>query len=203
VKVGFALIPDDPGALVAAQRDVAARFDLRPTLGLQANLPHVTLLQVWLRDGVDLQGVLEQLSAAPHTLMLGDVSARAPGWVFLDVVRTDALMDLHLELLALLEPALIPGTPGQASGWETYTPSERQTFLRYGSRSVGPAYAPHITLGRNQEADPAALISAFVAALPRHGVRHDVGVSWLTAYRKGPDGCHAETLARHPIPDQR
>lgn len=199
MKVGFALIPDRVTDLVAAQRDVAARFEVRPTLGLRENLPHVTLLQAWLPADLDLQGVLDELPRAPDTLALGDVSARPTGWVFLDVVRTAALHALHLALLDRLRPVLIPGTPDQASGWATYTATERSTFLRYGSRSVGDAYHPHITLGRNDRAERAALISAFRSALRARQIGHELDVRWLTAYRKGADGCHAQTLAQRPL----
>lgn len=109
-RLFVALLPPQPiqDQVKAMQQEVADRYGSRAAL---RSPPHITLQPPFEWPSTELFGISEALTAfasqhRPLTLTLSGFRAFAPRVIFVDVVRSPDLLNLHSALLAHIEQAL-------------------------------------------------------------------------------------------------
>lgn len=201
--LGIALLPSAGHRTTAIhlQREVGGDHVLRPPLSPEGNLPHVTVFQGPFLDSLDPAAELDRIVAAvdtPERIVLAShgVVHQPTGWVFLSLERPSLLERIQQATLKVLEPYLDRAAFDPSKDVSRFTPDERESFERYGYRYTGPAYAPHITLGRAEEAVAVEL----VRSTPE---RVDVPGTWVfdrfSFYVMGENGAHAEILEERTL----
>ncbi|MEU2021866.1 2'-5' RNA ligase family protein [Streptomyces sp. NPDC016469] len=203
-RLGIALLPcpDHTRAAVRLQQDLGAAGEpLRPVLSEDGNLPHLTVFQGWLDDGLEPGPLLERIAASlslPAAISLASAGLvhQPTGWLFMSVERPALLGKLQETVIGLVGPHLDRSAFDTAQDMSHFTDAERASYARYGYRYTGEAYTPHLTLGRTDERT--------ALALARTGPgRTAVPGTWtfdrLSCYVMGEHGAHAETLAARPL----
>ncbi|MFD8727791.1 2'-5' RNA ligase family protein [Streptomyces sp. NPDC059611] len=201
--LGVALLPY-PGHIRAAirlQQSLGGSLPLHPPLSEDGNLPHLTVFQGPFEGGPDPEQELTRITAAlslPDQLSLASVGVvhQPTGWLFMSVERPALLEKLQEVVLDGLAPHLDRQAFDTAEDTSRFTEPERASLARYGYRYTGEAYAPHITLGRTDEAT--------ALNLERTASEHTrVPTEWifdrLSFYAMGEHGAHAEKLAERPV----
>ncbi|MER6502127.1 2'-5' RNA ligase family protein [Streptomyces sp. NPDC001455] len=204
--LGVALLPraDHTRSAILLQQSLGGDRPLRPSLSEDGNLPHLTVFQGPFTDTIDPECELARIRASvtlPKELSLTSVGVvhQPTGWLFMSVERPALLRKLQETVLDRLAPHLDREAFDTAKDTSHFTDSERASFVRYGYRYTGEAYAPHITLGRTDE--EAAL--ELVRTAPE---RTRVPVEWtfdrLSFYVMGEHGAHAEKVAELPLANE-
>ncbi|WP_327191207.1 2'-5' RNA ligase family protein [Streptomyces xinghaiensis] len=202
--LGVALLPraDHLLAAVRPQRDIGGEVSLRPRLEPDGNLPHVTVFQGPFTDSLDPAEALESIAtAAAGNGLRGEVSLsttnvvyQPTGWLFLALERPPLLEALQEAALAALDRHLDRTAFDRDKDTSRFTDDERASYERYGYRYTGPAYAPHVTLGRAEENTALELVRT---ARDRAGLPKEMVFDRLSFYVMGEHGAHAETLLEH------
>ncbi|MBH5338789.1 hypothetical protein IHE55_30025 [Streptomyces pactum] len=201
--LGIALLPtaEHRTAAIRLQREVGGGHELRPPLSPDGNLPHVTVFQGPFLDSFDPATELDRIVAgadAPERIALASrgVVYQPTGWVFLALERPPLLEKIQQSTLAVLAPHLDRPAFDPSKDVSRFTEDERESFERYGYRYTGPAYAPHITLGRAEE----AVAQELVRSAPE---RVDVPGIWVfdrfSCYVMGENGAHAEIVEERAL----
>jgi hypothetical protein len=186
---------------VQVQREVAGDRPLHPRLTMEGNLPHVTVFQGPFADTLEpereLAGV-RGLVRLPREIGLAftGVVYQPTGWVFLSLERPPLLEKLQDAVLAVLSPHLDRAAIDTAKDVARFTTAERASFARYGYRYTGPAYAPHMTLGRTEEDVAREIVrtAAERSPVPAHWV-----FDRMSFYVMGEHGAHARKLTETPL----
>lgn len=195
---GIALLPDAATRrdLVAFQRGHGSQI-AGPSLGTEENLPHMSVLQCHFDDALDrdlvLDALVKQLSKSRRPLVMGELVYQPRAWIFAEVRRDPWLVELQGLALELTEHS-IDLTMNSTRPSAEMSPEERTSYLRYGYRYVGPAFMPHITLGRTPDSRTglaAGLVDDFRAAF----TNRSVPAVEVAFYRAGESGAFAERLA--------
>ena len=203
--IGFAVIPNPAlvNALIAFQRAAQEVLQLEPTLHVDPNLPHLTIVQGLFDDNVPFYAALENAAAylkgfeTLPKLQLESISYRDIGWYFLTVERTDWLVELQRLVMVRVEHFMHGGNLHPLH-WQTYPEAELASYRRYGYRYVGPAYLPHITLGHGAppREDTVAALNALWNQLQLPAQQP---IDRLTVYQMGEFGAHASTIATFSV----
>ncbi|RPK82046.1 2'-5' RNA ligase family protein [Streptomyces sp. ADI98-10] len=201
--LGVALLPraDHTHAAIRLQQTLGGDRPLQPPLSEQGNLPHLTVFQGPFEDDLDPGRELARIGAAvslPGELSLASVGIvhQPTGWLFMSVERLALLEKLQEVVLAGLAPRLDRRAFDTSKDTSRFTESERVSLARYGYRYTGDAYAPHITLGRTDEATALELVRT---APERTRVPGEWTFDRLSFYVMGEHGAHAEKLAERPL----
>lgn len=201
--LGIAVLPrhDFMEKAIAIQAELATDTSLDPRLSTQHNLPHVTLFQGPLQPNINFSKTLIDIRESSgvtsdvHTEAV-DIAYQPKGWIFLNVKKVQAFSRLQSATVKLIESHLDSSAIDRGKDISAYTPTERESYQRYGYRYVGVAFAPHVTLGRTDE--------QLARQLADRGQRDKLGAgNWifdrLSFYVMGELGAHAEQLAEHPL----
>lgn len=201
--LGVALLPraDHTRSAIRMQQALGGDRPLQPQLSEDGNLPHLTVFQGPFEDGVDPERELASIGASvslPEQLSLASVGIvhQPTGWLFMSVERPALLEKLQEVVLDGLDRRLDRQAFDTSKDTSRFTEPERRSFARYGYRYTGDAYAPHITLGRTDEATALELVRT---APERTRVPAAWGFDRLSFYVMGEHGAHAETLATRPL----
>lgn len=201
--LGVALLPraDHMRTAIRVQQEVAGDQALHPPLTTDGNLPHTTVFQGPFLDSLapelELGRICAEL-ALPREIGLGftGIVHQPTGWVFLSLERPPLLEKLQDVVVGALEPHLDREAFAASKDTSRFTEGERASYARYGYRYTGPAYAPHITLGRTGEDAAQALVRAA-------GEQLSVPGNWifdrLSFYVMGEHGAHAQILAERAL----
>ncbi|MFF2538464.1 2'-5' RNA ligase family protein [Streptomyces cyaneofuscatus] len=201
--LGVALLPraDHTRAAIRLQQSLGGDQPLQPPLSEDGNLPHLTVFQGPFEDGLDPERELARIKGAlslPDQLSLASVGIvhQPTGWLFMSVERPALLEKLQEVVLEGLAPHLDRQAFDTSKDISRFTEPERASFARYGYRYTGEAYAPHITLGRTDEATALELVRT---APERTRVPAEWIFDRLSFYVMGEHGAHAEKLAELPV----
>ncbi|MET9094237.1 2'-5' RNA ligase family protein [Streptomyces cyaneofuscatus] len=201
--LGVALLPraDHTRAAIRLQQSLGGDQPLQPPLSEDGNLPHLTVFQGPFEDSLDPERELARIKGAlslPDQLSLASVGIvhQPTGWLFMSVERPALLEKLQEVVLDGLAPRLDRQAFDTSKDISRFTDAERASFARYGYRYTGEAYAPHITLGRTDEATALELVRT---APERTRVPAEWIFDRLSFYVMGEHGAHAEKLAELPV----
>ena len=202
---GLALLPDEhTRAAVVAFQTRHSRHVTGPMLGVERNLPHLSILQCPYDPSTVTADTLRTLRGALPTgaahATFTTFTHQPPGWLFANITAGRWLAGLHAAALAQTASAIRTDAIDRAADLAGHTASERRSYLRYGYRYVGADFRPHVTIGRCPPASPAA-----VPVPLARGYGHDLAGRGLTFaelvfYRAGEFGALAEVLLRTPLP---
>ncbi|MGW6634683.1 2'-5' RNA ligase family protein [Streptomyces cyaneofuscatus] len=201
--LGVALLPraDHTRVAIRLQQSLGGGRPLQPPLSEDGNLPHLTVFQGPFEDRLDPDRELVRIKAAlslPDQLSLASAGIvhQPTGWLFMSVERPALLAKLQEVVLDGLAPRLDRQAFDTSKDVSRFTEPERASFARYGYRYTGEAYAPHITLGRTDEATALELVRT---APERTRVPAEWIFDRLSFYVMGEHGAHAEKLAELPV----
>ncbi|MFI5727445.1 2'-5' RNA ligase family protein [Streptomyces cyaneofuscatus] len=201
--LGVALLPraDHTRVAIRLQQSLGGDQPLQPPLSEEGNLPHLTVFQGPFEGSLDPERELARIKAAlslPDQLSLASAGIvhQPTGWLFMSVERPALLEKLQEVVLDGLAPRLDRQAFDTSKDVSRFTEPERASFARYGYRYTGEAYAPHITLGRTDEATALELVRT---APERTRVPAEWIFDRLSFYVMGEHGAHAEKLAELPV----
>ncbi len=161
---GVALLPERAVAerLVDFQRRHRNRIS-GPILGIERNLPHVSILQCPFEKNSLTQLRLAQIYNAwrrwvdevPPTARFTQAFYQPEGWLFAGANLMDWGAKLQEESLRIMAPHINSAAITSKEPYRGYSKLERESYVKYGYRYVGQAFLPHVTLGRvNRESFP-------------------------------------------------
>tara|TARA_Y100000385_G_scaffold6418_1_gene7101 strand:+ start:462 stop:1082 length:621 start_codon:yes stop_codon:yes gene_type:complete len=154
MKHGIALIPEqrEIDILIEYQNELGKKFsNLRPILGKEVNVPHVTIFQGQFKKGFDHQAIfraiLEKYSLHLKNLWLqiSDFEILNDMWLFLNV-------EDEFNILCSVQDDILKMTKGNMEISNSipsyYSNIEKEYFEKYGYRFAKELFRPHITLGK-------------------------------------------------------
>jgi len=125
-----------------------------PTLGMSANLPHITLIQSFFPVSVISQSSLKSIAAnipsvisAPTT----GLSYSAGGWWFVNFEATKEFKYAQGAAFKVLEPHIDLTEIDREKDYSQYSELEQHNYFTYGYRYAGDAFHPHFTMGHDEE----------------------------------------------------
>ena len=196
---GIAILPSAElqARLVEFRRDHLVEIS-GPMLGLSENCPHISVLQCPFVEDVDHQVIVDELAGwySQHggSLVFDRLIYQPVAWVFALLARQqwqNSLQTRALELTEyLIDTARIAGRVD-----DKLTMAERESYLRYGYRYVGPSFLPHVTLGRTA-GGAAELAAGLGEAFANEFMGTVDQPSEMVFYRAGESGVLAEAIAR-------
>lgn len=160
---GVAIIPEAADArCLVTFRETHSRSIGGPAIGIRTHPPHVSVMQCPVRAGVPHHAVLRGIrNALPADidgrLVMTDLSYQPVGWLFVNLALAPWLRRLHDTTVDLIAPYVDLTAIVRDRDFEGYTAQERRSYLTYGYRYAGPAFKPHITLGRVEPDEANAL----------------------------------------------
>lgn len=196
---GVALLPDNVTRRTFVDfRERHRAYIGGPKLGMDTNLPHMSILQCpYFPDAPysnALDTIIETVSLRAMKARFASLEYQHVGWAFADV-RHDAWMTTLQE--ACLE-ATLPFIDTDAIDTDAsflgYTAAEKQNYLTYGYRYVGASFRPHITLGRSLDDTSVTLPLALTEAFRSELSGSELMLNELVFYRAGEFGALAEII---------
>ena len=148
---GIALIPEKEimKKFVTLRRKYDEYF-ISPPLGIESNLPHMTIFQSYFDDDIDYHYVLSSLSQRSEyvkNLKIQHVGHVPQGWIFSYINNNESLQRLHNDSFMSLCDHIVHGEiPGEID-FTHFNEREKQYHLTYGYKYLFEQYRPHITLG--------------------------------------------------------
>jgi 2'-5' RNA ligase len=201
MNIGFALIPNRIflDKLIQFQRDINQKYNFTPSLSLENNLPHITILQGTFADSFDYDVVAlllsKKLEQGNNTLFFSEIIVKGLGWFFLLCRKDPWLQELHEYACNLLQEQMIVTEAVQTADDLAYlTPIEKHHHLTYGYRYMKDAYLPHITLGRYIAEDKENVHLYCQRLWREYALSTSQHIERLTVYEMGNQGAHAKTL---------
>jgi hypothetical protein len=201
VKIGFALIPNQLflEQLIEMQLKINQKYSLQPSFSMEANLPHVTIVQGNFQEELDYKKTAhllsQQIESVDVSLSFTDFIYKELGWFFLLCQKDRWLLDLHQTACNLLiEDMVVTEESKQADDLLFLSPLERHNHLTYSYRYMGEAYLPHITLGRYITEIHAEVLHDFQNIWQKYSISALQSMERLTVYKMGLNGAHAKTL---------
>lgn len=199
MNFGLALLPDEELAerLVAFQERHEKELD-GPTLGMEENLPHVSILQCpFVKEHLTetLLGEIRDMLEQPNpTAVLSHVSYQPVGWAFANLVKEPWMSRLQADALPLLEMFIDSGKIDTSKDFAGYSRQEVAYYSRYGYRYLFEEFRPHFTIGRTSSGS-----TSVSAALQKDFLKYFAGVAVrfrkLAFYQAGAHGAFARSLA--------
>lgn len=157
MKYGIALIPEEKeiDIFIKYQNGLKELFpNLRPTLGKNTNIPHITLFQGKFKENFDYKILLNDVIDRYYSklknlkLQVSDFQILNGRWFFLNVDDNKGLLQsIHEDILRKIEKNIILDNPAP----NYYNLQEKKCYEKYGYRFSKDLYIPHITLGMIQD----------------------------------------------------
>lgn len=206
-RMGVGLIPDaHTCATLVGIRSMLTDYGVTgPLLGIDTNLPHVSLFQGEFSHAFEPWRVLEALqsyvrsSEVRMSMSWRCVTYYPVDWLFLLCDVTEELREAQRVVLDELEPHLLEDTIDSSRRLNGLTAAERESYSRYGYRYVGDAFLPHVTLGRVTEERASRAVAAAQAAVVAGRLSAPSRLGSATVYMMGPDGAHESTVHEVPL----
>jgi 2'-5' RNA ligase len=221
---GFALLPDTgtQQKLIDFQQK-HREFIGGAALGLDKNLPHVSLLQCPFDSEFDYLPIMKRIIS--NSLLVGsafyssvqefihenftasftELYRYPKNWLFAGVEQeADTALSAHMGLQEILLNAtkehILYEQIDKKRDISKYTDAERKSFLKYGYKYIGDAFRPHITLGLvdDQSAPTPAIKDNFNEMFVGKRFAFDS----LVFYKAGETGACAEVIHSTSIPDK-
>ncbi|MCC5668868.1 hypothetical protein LC653_34695 [Nostoc sp. CHAB 5784] len=202
MKVGIAMVPSAQmnQYLVELQKEVMSFCSLRPLLGTEFNLPHITLLQGLFKNNLNWFNLISDLrdycTQQKYSLefKLSGLEYQPPGWYFLTLSPNIIFGEAHRFVFERLKDSMYLTEEDRQKDTTNYSTLEKENYFKYGHRYIGDAFYPHITLGRSIDKsriqDEAYLINTVKVF-----TSNIVGtIQKITIYEMGENGSHANTL---------
>lgn len=201
MNIGFALIPNQIflDKLIQFQQDINQRYNLTPSLSLEKNLPHITILQGTFADSFDYEAkaslLAKKLEQRNNTLFFFEIIVKGLGWYFLLCKKDPWLKALHEYACNLLQEHMVVTEAVQkVDDLDYLTLQEKHHHLTYGYRYMKEAYLPHITLGRYIAEDQEEVLLWCQRLWIKYALSTAQQIERLTVYEMGVNGAHAKTL---------
>lgn len=199
MKIGFAIIPEM--SFTRQIIDFESRFHqeggFSHSLGIDRNLPHITLFQGEIEDQFDYismaQSIMKEIKSLSfvHSLKFSKIEYVEKGWYFLMCDKTELLSTIHNFVLKKISPYIIFPSVRNLENLEFLTPTQYDAILKYNYRYAGEAFCPHITIGRSSRRDEVLLQNMNTAF--NQFCKTSV-ISKITVYKMGQNGAHEESL---------
>lgn len=205
-KLGIALIPDpiSCNAVIQLQQQIFCAT-LQPRLGLDHNLPHMTLLQGRFRDEQALRQFMEQLQCylqqierqQPQFLSFQKLQCtyKSPHWYFLRPIHIQFNLnwqEIHQFCFENLKENLLLTESDRQKDLTGYTEAEKLNYLQYGYRYIGQDFDPHFTLGQTKDRDAVIQLNEWISSSPRLPIKGKF--ERVTLYSVGSYGSHDQAL---------
>lgn len=151
---GLALLPDErtQRQFIDFQSKHAAHLS-GPVLGLERNIPHLTVLQCpFMRDQLTDELLDEVVRACKQavnntTSRIGELYLKPVGWVFAHIAEA-WIHDVQDAAMFVMESVIDRTEIFTDEPYYGYSYTEIASYEHYGYRYVGDAFQPHITVGR-------------------------------------------------------
>jgi 2'-5' RNA ligase len=174
-----------------------------PKLGIDTNLPHMTILQCPYfpnaPHGDALRDTAERLSLGVSKSHFTSVEYQHVGWVFADIASEAWLAELQSACFDATLQFIDLQQINDADNFLGYTEDEKRNYLEYGYRYVGTSFRPHVTLGRSIGPEAMTLPPGLVEAFRDELGGSTVIFNELVFYRAGEFGALAEVLETVPL----
>lgn len=167
LALDIAILPPPDVSQLAVELSAAIRRDTDDDLRLGGDqLPHVTLTQQFVRteELADALASLDGLLTKTPPLRLritGEGRINRSLWIAIE--RSDAIVELHANLMATLRPFEQPVGSAAAFVDGNARPGDIRWVAGYRAQSSFGAYTPHITLGHGKDGPPAIPPLVFTA----------------------------------------
>lgn len=148
-----------------AAKAIRASQELKPlgthfSLGPDACLPHVSLYMLQIKDE-NLPAVFEKLadiaSQTNHLALKAQGYVQAEGYIDADYQIGPEITALQQAILDAINPFRDGLRPSDQARIQTATGLIRENIEKYGYRSVGELFRPHLTITRFTNSDPIPL----------------------------------------------
>lgn len=153
---GVALLPEEEiMKKFISIREKYDKYFISPPLGIESNLPHVTIFQSYFDYNTDYHQVLTSLSQNHSGCVtnskiqhLGHVPQ---GWIFSYIKNDKNLQNLHYKSFKILHDHIVKEAIPREIDFTGFNDHEKQYHLEYGYKYLFEQYRPHITLGVSQD----------------------------------------------------
>jgi 2'-5' RNA ligase len=202
VKLGIAFIPDAEtiNTIIEFQQQISLFYPLKPLLGTDTNLPHITLLQGRFKEPINWLELLSELRDYCHNqlfplqVQLTELKYQSPNWLFLNFSPNLLLTETHKFTFDRLKSRMLLTELDRQKDTTGYTQLEKINYDQYGYRYIETAFCPHITLGtissRFSTKDRQKINYLFQSLL-----RNLIAtITRVTVYQLGEYGNHARSL---------
>jgi 2'-5' RNA ligase len=196
---GIALLPEpEMRQKIVDFRNTHEKYVGGPKLGIDTNLPHMTILQCPYfpnaPHGDALSGIVNRLSLGVSKSHFTSVEYQHVGWVFADIASEPWLTELQSVCLDATLQFIDLEQINASGNFLGYTAHEQQNYLKYGYRYIDTSFRPHVTLGRSISPEAMTLPPELVEAF-----RDELGgatavFNELVFYRAGDYGALTEVL---------
>lgn len=196
---GIALLPEpEMRQKIVDFRNTYEKHVGGPKLGMDTNLPHMTILQCPYfpnaPHGDAMRRTVDCFSLGVSKSHFTSVEYQHVGWVFADIASEGWLAELQSGFLRETHQFIDLQQINADEEFIGYTADEKQNYLHYGYHYVGASFRPHVTLGRSISPEATSLPLELLEAF-----RDDLGgatvtFSELVFYRAGEYGALSEVL---------
>lgn len=197
---GLALVPNESMRKdIVSFRNNNAQLISGPELGLEQNIPHLSIVQCPFSPEALTSEVAEEIldafgakKIAPGCLTY--LAYQPKAWVFANVVHDAFLDDLQDAAMQVLKSKIQTQEIELGKDFSGYSKRQVAYYARYGYRYLREEFSPHITLGRtvdHQEFVAPELVRSFAKELAGREFTYER----LAFYRAGESGVFAEELA--------
>ncbi|MGF1540411.1 MAG: hypothetical protein ACFCU5_08160 [Pleurocapsa sp.] len=202
VKLGVAFIPDAEtiNTIIEFQQQISLFYPLKPVLGKDTNLPHITLLQGRFQEPINWLKLLSELrdycqnQSFSLQVQLAELKYQSPDWLFLNFSRNLSLTATHKFIFERLKSNMFLTEIERQKDTTGYTQIEKINYFQYGYRYIEAAFCPHITLGKicyqSLEKNKLKINKIFRLLL----LDLIATFSYVTVYELGEYGSHARSL---------
>ncbi len=203
-KLGIALIPDPEtiSTIIELQQEISLLLSdpLEPSLGIDTNLPHITLLQGRFKQPINWLKLLSELKdygytqSFPPQVQLTELKYQSPNWLFINVNSNCCLTKFHKFIFERLKSRMFLTALDLQKHTTGYTKIEQFNYSQYGYRYIESAFSPHITLGKIPpqllEQNKQKINNLFQLLF----LNLITTINRVTIYQLGEYGSHARTL---------
>lgn len=196
---GIALLPDaETSQAIVEFRESQQPLIGGPILGMNTNIPHMTILQCpFFSDAPHsklLDAFTESVALTTMKARFSSLAYQHVGWIFADVITKPWMRTLQDVCLTETLPFIDAASIDQPENFDGYSVGEYENFLKYGYRYVGKSFRPHITLGRTIDPEVRALPMPLVGSYSDQLQDKEFFFNKLVFYRAGEYGALAEIL---------
>lgn len=197
---GLALVPNEITKKdIVNFRQENSHLISGPELGLNINIPHLSIVQCPFNPEILTKSVAERILQEFGTNKFNQgcfthLAYQPDAWIFANVVHDFQLDELQNAAMKVLEPKINIQEINLDKDFSGYSKRQVAYYARYGYRYLREEFTPHITLGRtvnNNDFVAPELVKNFAVTLAGINFSYDR----LAFYRAGDSGVFAEELA--------
>jgi hypothetical protein len=181
---------------IAASQQLASRHKTLYTLQQDGCFPHLSLYMAQLKVA-DMDKVEELLRAnaadTPPLTIRATGYVQKDGYIDADYARTDALAQLQMAVISVLNPIRDGLRAKDQARLATATGKVRENLQKYGYRGVGELFRPHLSLTRFADGQP---IDVSELPEPHH---FDGQCTRLGVFEMGDNGTCVRKLAEFDL----